>query len=108
MMKNTTSKLAAATLIIATLFIIIHQFSDPLDRAIFARLYSSGHDRKCKTLTWKTTLPDKAVIIRGMALEPYYVKVEWPDGKVGLVDRCQRKVFLISPAKKTVRIVAFG
>ncbi len=43
-----------------------------------------------------------------MALEPYYVKVVWPDGKVGLFDRCKRKVFLVNPARKAVRIVIFG
>jgi outer membrane lipoprotein-sorting protein len=45
------------------------------------------------------------MIIRGMALEPYYVKVVWPSGRIGLLDRRERKVFLINSANKTVKIM---
>ncbi len=104
-MKSPITNLVAATLIIAAALIAILQFNDSLDRAIFARIDSSGNARKCKTLTWKITLLDKATIIRGMALEPYYVRVELPDGKVWLLDRRERKVILINPAKKTAKIM---
>jgi hypothetical protein len=92
-MKSRITQLAAATLIIAAAFIAIHQFNGSLDRAIFARIDSSGNVRKCKTLTWKTILLDKAMIIRGMALEPYYIKIVWPSGKFGLLDRRERNIF---------------
>jgi outer membrane lipoprotein-sorting protein len=104
-MKSPITKLAAATLIIAAALIAIHQFTGSLDRAIFARIYSSGNVRKCKTLMWKITLPDKATIIRGMALEPYYVRVVLPGGRVWLLDRRERKVILMNPAKKTAKIM---
>jgi len=107
-MKSPITKLAAATLIIAAALIAIHQFNGSLDRAIFVRIDSSGNVRKCKTLTWKFTLLDKAMIIQGMALEPYYVRIVWPSGKVWLLDRRERKVFLINPAKKTAKIMVVG
>ena len=40
-----------------------------------------------------------------MALEPYYVRVVWPSGKVWLLDRRERKVVLMNPAKKTAKIM---
>ena len=107
-MKSPITKSAAATLIIAAALIAIHQFNRSLDSAIFAHIDSLGNVRKHKTLTWKTILLDNAVIIQGMALEPYYVKVVWPSGKVGLLDRRERKVFLINSAKKTVKIMVLG
>ena len=107
-MKSPITKSAAATLIIAAALIAIHQFNGSLDSAIFAHIDSLGNVRKHKTLTWKTILLDNAVIIQGMALEPYYVKVVWPSGKVGLLDRRERKVFLINSAKKTVKIMVLG
>jgi outer membrane lipoprotein-sorting protein len=104
-MKSRITQLAAATLIIAAAFIAIHQFNGSLDRAIFARVDSSENVRKCKTLTFKITLPDTSTIIRGMALEPYYVRVVLPGGKIWLLDRRERKVVLMNPAKKTAKIM---
>ena len=104
-MKSPITKLAAATLIIAAALIAIYQFNGSLDRAIFARIDSSVNVRKYKTLTWKTIFLDKAMIIRGMALEPYYVRVVWPSGKVWLLDRRERKVILMNPEKKTAKIM---
>jgi hypothetical protein len=108
MMKNLTVKFIAAILIIAAAFVTIQLISNSLDRVVFARPGPSKNDGRCKTVTWQTTLPDKAMVIRGMALEPYYVKVVWPNGKVGLYDRCERKVYLVHPEKKTVRIMDVG
>ena len=107
-MRSPITKLAAATLIIAAALIAIHQFTGSLDRAVLARIDSSGNVRKCRTLTFKVTVPDKAMIIRGMALEPYYIRVVWPSGKVWLLDRCERKLVLINPAKKTAKIMVIG
>jgi outer membrane lipoprotein-sorting protein len=107
-MKSPIAKLAAATLIIAAALIAILQFNGLLDRAIFARIDSSGNVLKCKTLTWKIIFPDTAMIIRGMALEPYYIRIVYPSGKVWLLDRRERKVFLINPAKKTAKIMVIG
>lgn len=107
-MRSPITKLAAATLIIAAALIAIHQFTGSLDRAVLARIDSSGNVRKCRTLTFKVTVPDKAMIIRGMALEPYYIRVVWPSGKVWLLDRRERKLVLINPAKKTAKIMVIG
>ena len=104
-MKSPITKLVAATLIIAAALIAILQFNDSLDRAIYPRIDSSGNVRKCKTLTFKITLLDTATIIRGMALEPYYVRIVLPGGKVWQLDRRERKVILMNPAKKTAKIM---
>ncbi|MGB2864173.1 MAG: hypothetical protein WBC05_12660 [Sedimentisphaerales bacterium] len=107
-MKSQIAKLAAATLIIAAALIAIHQFNGSLDRAIFTRIDSSVNVRKCKTLTWKITLLDKTTIIRCMALEPYYVRVVWPSGKVWLLDRRKKQLIMMNPAKKTAKIMVIG
>jgi len=107
-MKSRILKLVTTAVIVTAVLIAIHQFNGSPNRAIFARVDSSGNVRKCKTLTWKTILLDKAMIIRGMALEPYYIKIVWPSGKFGLLDRRERKVFLINPVKKTVKIMVLG
>jgi hypothetical protein len=104
-MKSPITKLAAAILIIAAAIIAIHQFNGSLDRTIFARIDSSENDRKCKTLTWKVNLLDKATILRCMALGSYYVRVVWPSGKVWLLDRRRKQLIMMDPAKKTAKIM---
>jgi outer membrane lipoprotein-sorting protein len=42
-----------------------------------------------------------------MALEPYYVRAEQPDGKVWLLDRREKKAIMMNPAKKTAKITLF-
>jgi len=107
-MKSRILKLATVAVIITAALIAIHQFNGSLDRTIFARIDSSENVLKCKTLTWKTIILDKAMIIQGMVLEPYYVRVVWLSGKVWLLDRRKGKVILINPAKKTAKIMVLG
>ena len=104
-MKSRILKLVTTTVIIAAALIATHQFNGSLDRTIFARVDSSGNVRKCKTLTWKTILLDKAMIIQCMALEPYYVRVVWPSGKVWLLDRRKKQLIMMNPAKKTTKMM---
>jgi hypothetical protein len=40
-----------------------------------------------------------------MALEPYYVRTEQPDGKGWMLDYREQKLILINPAKKTAKII---
>jgi len=107
-MKSLTIKSVAVTLIIVAVFIVINQFHGLLDNTIFAHIDSLENARKYKTVTWKTILLDKMMIIQGMALEPFYVKVVWSNGRIGLLDRRERKVFLINSEKKTVKIMTIG
>ena len=104
-MKSRILKLATAVVIITAALIAMLQFNGPLDRAIFARVDSSENNRKCKTLTFKITIPDTSTIIRGMALEPYYIRVVLPGGKIWLLDRRERKVVLMNPTEKTAKIM---
>jgi RNAse (barnase) inhibitor barstar len=52
----------------------------------------------------KISIPDKAVIIQGTALEPYYVKLLFADGRIWLLNRRKKQVLLMNPAKKTAKI----
>ena len=92
-MKSPVTKSAAATLKITAALIAVHKFNGPLDRAILSGFDLPGNVGKCKTLTWKINLLDKATILRCMALEPYYLRVTWPSGKVWLVDRRKKTTY---------------
>ena len=105
-MKSRILKIVTTVVIITAALIAILQFNGSLDRAIFARVDSSANVRKCKTLTFKVSFPDTATIIRGMALEPYYVRVVWSSGKVWLLDRRKKQLIMMNPAKKTAKIMA--
>lgn len=104
-MKSRIIKLVTVAVIATAALIAIHEFGSPLVRAIAARIGSSGNVHKCRTLTWKVTIPDKAVINQNMALEPYYVRIVLPGGKVWLLDRHEKKAILMDPAKKTAKIM---
>ena len=104
-MKSPITTLAALILIIAAVFIIVYQFNDSINDAILSSLNLSGNVRRCKMLTWKISIPDKAVIIEGMAFEPYYVRIVLQDGRIWLLDRHGKKVILLNPAKKTAKII---
>ena len=104
-MKSPVTKSDAATLIITAALIAVHQFNSPLDRAILSRIDLPGNVGKCKTLTWKIILLDKAMILRCMALESCYVRVVWPSGKVWLVDRRKKQLIMMNPAMKTAKMM---
>ncbi|MCK4794806.1 MAG: hypothetical protein KAV87_64350 [Desulfobacteraceae bacterium] len=105
-MKSRIMKLAAVAVIITAALIAIQQSSSLIDRAILAcaDVLGLGNVQKYKTLTWKVSYPATGVIVQAMVLEPYYVRVELPDGKVWLLDRREKKVILMNPAKKTAKI----
>ena len=104
-MKNRIIKLATAAVITTAALIAVQQSGSSIDRTIPASTDVPGNVRKYKTLTWKVTIPDKATSTQTMALEPYYVRVVWPSGKVWLLDRHERKVVLMNPVKKTAKIM---
>jgi len=105
-MKSPITTLAASTLIIAAVFIIVYQFNDSFNATILPTRDSPGNVRSHKTLTWKICIPDKATIIRGMAFEPYYVRLSLPDGKIWHLDRHEKKIVLMNPSKKTAKITS--
>ncbi|MGB2863829.1 MAG: hypothetical protein WBC05_10930 [Sedimentisphaerales bacterium] len=106
-MKSQTTKLATAVVIVIATFIAILQFDSSIDKTISACANVFGNARKYKTLTCKVIFPATGVIVRMMALEPYYVRAEEPDGKGWLLDRRGGKLILINPAKKTAKIIRF-
>jgi outer membrane lipoprotein-sorting protein len=102
-MKSPIAQLAAATLIVAAVFMIVFQFNDSIKSTILSPGDLSSNVHRSKTLTWKISIPDKAGIIQGMAFEPYFVKLLLADGKVWLLDRRKKQVALINPSKKTAK-----
>lgn len=103
-MKSLIMKLTTAAVIITALFITVYQSGSWMNRAITVNTDVLGNVRKCKTLMWKVTILDNGGIIQGMALEPYYVKLLLPDGKIWLLNRYKKKLVLLNPAKKTAKI----
>jgi hypothetical protein len=103
-MKSPITTLAALILIIAALLIIVFQFNDSNYTSILTSLHLSGNVHRCRTLTWKISIPDKGAIIQGAALEPYYVKLLLADGRIWLLNRRKKQILLMDPAKKTAKI----
>jgi hypothetical protein len=104
-MKSPITTFTALILIIAAMFIIVFQFNDSTYDKILSPGDLSGNVPRCKTLTWKIYIPDKAAIIQCMALEPHYVKLLLPNGKIWLLNRHKKQVTLIDPANKTAKIM---
>ena len=103
-MKSPITTLAALAVIIAAVFMIVYQFNDSIYDTIFSSVNLSQNVRRCKTLTWKISIPDKAATIQCMAFEPYFVKLLLADGKVWLLDRRKKQVVLMNPSKKTAKV----
>jgi hypothetical protein len=103
-MKNPITTSVILILIVAAVFITVHQFNNSVNGIIVSSEDLTGNDRRCKTLTWKISIPDKDMIIHGVALEPYFVKLLLPDGKIWLLDRYKKQVTLLNPSKKTAKI----
>jgi hypothetical protein len=91
-------------LIISAVLIIIYQFNDSISGTILSSLNLSGNVHRCKTLTWKISIPDKGATIQGTAMEPYYVKLLLADGRIWLLNRRKKQILLMDPAKKTAKI----
>ena len=104
-MKSPITTLAALILVIAAVFMIVCQFDDSIYDTILSSTTLSQNVYRCKTLTWKISILDKAMIIKGMALEPYYVKLLLPNGKIWLLNRNKKQVTLIDPNQKTAKIM---
>lgn len=104
-MKGRIIKLATVTLMITALLIAILLFGGSIAREILASVGVLENVRKYKTLTWKVIFPvDETATVQAMALEPYYVRAELPDGSIWLLDRREGKVILIDPARKIAEI----
>jgi hypothetical protein len=99
-MKSPITTSAALILIIAAVLIIVFQSNDSNYASILTSLNLSGNVHRCKTLTWKISIPDKGATIQGTALEPYYVKLLLADGRIWLLNRRKKQVILMDPAKK--------
>ena len=104
-MKSRIMKIAADAVIVTAALIAVLQSGSSIDRAVPAYAKVSGNDQKYKTLTCKVCIPATGATAQVMALEPYYVRVEQPDGRVWLLDHHERKLILVNPAKKTAKII---
>jgi len=104
-MKSPIITVTALILIITAVFIIVIQFNDSIYNTILSSVNFSQNANRVKTLTWKIYFPDKDTTVYGMALEPHYVKLLLPNGKIWLLNRHKKQVTLINPAKKTAKIM---
>jgi len=103
--KSRIMKLAAATVMVTALLIAILLFGGSIAGKMLDSVGVLGNVRKYKTLTWKVIFPvDETATVQAMALEPYYVRADLPDGSVWLLDRREGKVILMNPAKKIAEI----
>jgi hypothetical protein len=79
-MKSQTTILTTVVMIVIATFIAILQFDSSIDKTISACANVFGNARKYKTLTFKVIFPATGVNVRLMAIEPYYIRAEEPDG----------------------------
>ncbi len=102
-MKSRITKLAAAAVIIIAVMVGINQFSGPIDGASVAFGDILKNIENAKTLAWKTTFVtegQKPQIARTMVLEPYYMRVELPDGKIWILDHSIGNTLVLDPNRK--------
>ena len=105
-MKNRITKLAAAAAIIIVVIVSINYLGGSPDGASVAWGEVLENIEKAKTLTWKLTATKEgtSTIYRYMVLEPYSMRVEWPDGKVVISDHREEMALMLDPANKTATV----
>jgi len=103
--KSLIIKFVAVPLMITALLITVLLFGGSIVREMLTCVGVLRNAQRYKTLTWKVIFTvDETATVQAMALEPYYVRVELPDGTVWLLDRHDGKVILMNPAEKMAEI----
>ena len=98
-MKSRITKFATAAVIIIAVLISINQFGG--SSIAFGDILKNIEN--AKTLTWKSThitKGQKPQVTRTMVLEPYYMRVEFKDGKVWILDHSKGKTLVLNPSRK--------
>jgi prepilin-type processing-associated H-X9-DG protein len=101
--RSRITKLAAAAAIIVAVLVVMQYFRVPVDVASVAWGEVLENIENAKTLAWKTTFVtagQKPQIARTMVLEPYYMRVELPDGKIWILDHSLGNTLVLDPNRK--------
>lgn len=105
-MKSNITKLATAAVIIVAALIGINQFSGRIGITSVGWADVSANIENAKSVTWKSTSIEKgnSTIYRFMFLEPCFIRIEEPDGKVVISDSEQEKTLIIDQMSKTAAV----
>lgn len=105
-MKSPITKLAAAAIITA-LLVGVYQFGGSTDGASVAWSEVLQNINGAKSITWKSTSTEegKSRTVRYMALEPYSMRIEWPDGRIEISNHREERALLLNAANKTATVL---
>jgi len=102
-MKSRITKLAAAAVIIITVFVGIHYFGGSIENVAFADVMQNIQN--ARTLTYQSVITPAGQdpqVTKTMVLEPHLMRVELPDGKVWILDHNQGRTLLLDSANKQI------
>ena len=100
-MKSRISKLAAAAVIIITVFVGIHYFSGSIENVAFADVMQNIQN--ARTLTYRSVITpadQDPQVVKTTVIEPHLMRVELPDGKVWILDHGQGKGLILDSKNK--------
>ena len=100
-MKSRIIKLAAAAVIVITLFVGIHYFGGSIENVAFADVMRNIQN--ARTLTYQSVITlenQEPQVSKTMVLEPHLMRVELPDGKIWILDHNQGKTLLLNSTNK--------
>ena len=100
-MKSRIIKLAAAAVIVITLFVGIHYFGGSIENVAFADVMRNIQN--ARTLTYQSVITpenQEPQVSKTMVLEPHLMRVELPDGKIWILDHNQGKTLLLDSTNK--------
>ncbi len=112
-MKSPITKLAAAACVIIAVLIAINWFGGSIDFANKAFAEIAQKVKKAKTVSWTSkTLSEIGIAEEGKdnlkfkIIEPYYARMDFPDGKVWILDYSAQKGLILDPDKKTAEVLS--
>lgn len=105
-MKSRISQLSAAAVIIIAVIVGVNYLGGPIDGASIAWGKVLEKIDNAKTLTWKRTRIEQgnSTISRYMVLQPYSMRVEWPNRKVQISDHRQEKTLILDTTNKKATV----
>ena len=112
-MRSPITKIAAAAAIIIAVLIAINQFGGSIDLANKAFAEVALKVKMAKTVSWTSkSLAEVGIYPEGndyakfKIIEPYLARVEFPDGKIWILDYSARKGLILDPDKKTAEVLS--
>ena len=100
-MKSRITKLAAAAVIIITVFFGINYFGGSMENVAFADVMQNIQN--ARTLTYRnviTRASQDPQVVETMVLEPHLMRVELPDGRIWILDHGEGKTLILDSANK--------